>query len=159
MIDPAAEPRPGPTAMPLSLDQFTRSATIRKYDSYFIFSITPSSYSIRSSTDASRSFPYRRSAPSATSFRRYSRSLSFASGTSNLGRMILPSSSSRLHRSAIRAVLARASASSGSSLAICSPVFIEKSSPVMFIRLVSSISLPVWMQSRTSCGSASSGST
>ena len=37
MTDPAAEPLPGPTAMPWSFAQFTKSDTTKKQVSYFFF--------------------------------------------------------------------------------------------------------------------------
>ncbi len=57
MIEPAAEPRPGPTAMPLSLEKRTKSQTIRKYDSKPISAITPSSKSARSRASAGTGSP------------------------------------------------------------------------------------------------------
>ena len=46
-IDPAPEPRPGPTGMPLSLACRMKSQTMRKYPGNFIPAMTPSSISRR----------------------------------------------------------------------------------------------------------------
>src|SRR6185437_1359006 len=61
--EPAADPRPGPTAIPLSFAQLTKSATTRKYVSYFFFVIIDNSYSTRSLISVVIS-PYRIFAPS-----------------------------------------------------------------------------------------------
>ena len=44
-IEPAAEPRPGPTAMPLFLAHMMKSATTRKYPGNPIWMMTSISYS------------------------------------------------------------------------------------------------------------------
>ena len=44
-IEPPAEPRHGPTRMPLRLAHMMKSATTRKYAQNPIVSMTPSSYS------------------------------------------------------------------------------------------------------------------
>jgi len=41
--EPAADPRPGPTTMPLSFAQFTKSWTMRKYDANPVRVMTSSS--------------------------------------------------------------------------------------------------------------------
>ena len=46
-IDPAPEPRPGPTGMPLSFACRMKSHTMRKYPGNFIFAMTSSSVSSR----------------------------------------------------------------------------------------------------------------
>jgi hypothetical protein len=46
-IDPAPEPRPGPTGMPLSFACRMKSQTMRKYPAKFIFAMTSSSVSRR----------------------------------------------------------------------------------------------------------------
>ena len=54
---PAAEPRPGPTAIPFSFAKWTKSHTIRKYALKPIRSMTPSSISIRSTASAGGGSP------------------------------------------------------------------------------------------------------
>ena len=54
---PAALPRPGPTAMPLSFAYFTKSHTMRKYASKPIRLTTSSSISMRSIASAGGGSP------------------------------------------------------------------------------------------------------
>ena len=49
-MEPAAEPRPGPTGMPCSRAWRIRSQTIRKYEPKPILTMTSNSFSKRSRT-------------------------------------------------------------------------------------------------------------
>ena len=56
-IEPAAEPRPGPTAMPLSFAYLMKSQTIRKYAAKPMLTMTSSSMFNRSTASAGGGSP------------------------------------------------------------------------------------------------------
>ncbi len=68
-IEPAAEPRPGPTAMPLFLAHMMKSATTRKYPGKPIWMMMSISYSACFCRSSGTPPGKRRSMPRATSSR------------------------------------------------------------------------------------------